>query len=251
MAVSIDTVYQKVLAIANKEQRGYITPQEFNLFANQAQMDIFEQYFYDQNQFLRLPGNDTSYSDMVTNIEEKISIFERYDSRFVAVNNYGDVVLDTLEDLYRIGMVRVDYDSESGFRLAEKLSIKELMTYGASPLTKQTKKRPFYVRYPAKTGSTNKFDRERIKVYPYPKPPTERVLVSYIAKPSKAVWGYVVVGENALYEESSSDNFELHVSEENNLVMKILALAGIAIKDATVYQAASTEETKSIQQQKQ
>ena len=33
--------------------------------------------------------------------------------------------------------------------------------------------------------------------------------------------------------------------------MKILALAGIAIKDATVYQAASTEETKSIQQQKQ
>ena len=68
---------------------------------------------------------------------------------------------------------------------------------------------------------------------------------------NQAVWGYVVVGENALYEESSSDNFELHVSEENNLVMKILALAGIAIKDATVYQAASTEETKSIQQQKQ
>ena len=41
MAVSVDTVYQRVLAIANKEQRGYITPQEFNLFANQAQMDIF------------------------------------------------------------------------------------------------------------------------------------------------------------------------------------------------------------------
>ena len=47
MAVNIDTVYQRVLAFANKEQRGYITPQEFNLFANQAQMEIFEQYFYD------------------------------------------------------------------------------------------------------------------------------------------------------------------------------------------------------------
>ena len=46
--VIIDDVYQKVLAIANKEQRGYITPQEFNLFANQAQMEIFEQYFYDK-----------------------------------------------------------------------------------------------------------------------------------------------------------------------------------------------------------
>ena len=47
MAINIDTIYQRVLAIANKEQRGYITPQEFNLFADQAQMEIFEQYFYD------------------------------------------------------------------------------------------------------------------------------------------------------------------------------------------------------------
>jgi len=44
--INIDKVYQKVLAIANKEQRGYITPQEFNLFADQAQMNIFEQYFF-------------------------------------------------------------------------------------------------------------------------------------------------------------------------------------------------------------
>ena len=61
--ISIDTVYQRVLALANKEQRGYITPQEFNLFANQAQNEIFEQYFYDLNQFRRIPGNETVSSD--------------------------------------------------------------------------------------------------------------------------------------------------------------------------------------------
>ena len=49
MPVNVDTVYQTVQALANKEQRGYLTPQEFNLFANQAQMDIFEQYIYDLN----------------------------------------------------------------------------------------------------------------------------------------------------------------------------------------------------------
>ena len=75
--VNIDTVYQTVLALANKEQRGYITPQEFNLFANQAQMSIFEQYFYDLNQFIRVPGNDTAYSDVVNILEEKISLFEK------------------------------------------------------------------------------------------------------------------------------------------------------------------------------
>jgi hypothetical protein len=76
MAVNINTVYQTVLAIANKEQRGYITPQEFNLFANQAQMETFEQYFYDINQFSRLPGNDTEYSDMLNVLNEKITTFQ-------------------------------------------------------------------------------------------------------------------------------------------------------------------------------
>ena len=73
MSVSVNTVYQKVLAIANKEQRGYITPQEFNLFADQAQKEIFEQYFYDINQFNRVPGNQTEFSDQLYMLEEKIS----------------------------------------------------------------------------------------------------------------------------------------------------------------------------------
>ena len=76
--ISIDNVYQKVLAFANKEQRGYITPQEFNILANQAQMDLFEQYFYDINQFSRIHGNDTEYSDMLNILEEKISFFDLY-----------------------------------------------------------------------------------------------------------------------------------------------------------------------------
>ena len=62
--VNVNTVYQKVLALANKEQRGYITPQEFNLLANQAQLEIFEQYFNDMNNYAsRVPGNKDEYSD--------------------------------------------------------------------------------------------------------------------------------------------------------------------------------------------
>ena len=76
MPVNIDTVYQRVLAIANKEQRGFVTPQEFNLFANQAQMEIFEQYFEELNQQLRLPENDSEYANRVKNLDEKIDIFK-------------------------------------------------------------------------------------------------------------------------------------------------------------------------------
>ena len=45
--ININTVYQKVLVLANKEQRGYITPQEFNLLADKAQMEIINNYFHE------------------------------------------------------------------------------------------------------------------------------------------------------------------------------------------------------------
>ena len=47
MAVSVDTVYKTVLSILNKEQRGYMTPDEFNKIGTQVQLEIFESYFDD------------------------------------------------------------------------------------------------------------------------------------------------------------------------------------------------------------
>ena len=75
--IPIDNVYQQVLALANKEQRGYITPQEFNLLAARAQMSIFEQYFYDQNQADRNLKNSTEFSNVDEMLDEKISVFKR------------------------------------------------------------------------------------------------------------------------------------------------------------------------------
>ncbi|MFT5453380.1 MAG: hypothetical protein ACI9N9_002887, partial [Enterobacterales bacterium] len=101
MAVSIDTVYQRVLAILNKEQRGYVTPQEFNLFANQAQGDIFEQYFYDINQYGRVPGNDTAFSDMLNILNEKINLFETN----AAMTYNASFYWQTPANLYRLGTI--------------------------------------------------------------------------------------------------------------------------------------------------
>lgn len=157
MAVSIDTVYQRVLAIANKEQRGYITPQEYNLFANQAQMSIFEQYFYDISQFDRLPGSEHPYSDMTTLLEEKISIFKKRNQPVTITNQYGDGVLPT--DMYRLGTVlRFALPNVTGSTAAEieEVSDEEYMYYSASPLAAPSKYRPIYIRNSATT----------IKLYP-------------------------------------------------------------------------------------
>ena len=247
MAVSVDTVYQKVLAFANKEQRGYITPQEFNLFADQAQMEIFEQYFYDKNQFGRVPGNSYAYSDIVTNLEEKIQLFERYDHLVDVGNNWGDIDLTTgFPDLYRLGMVRVHYQTEPNFRVAEEIQLNELNKYGDSLLGTWTKTRPVYTRY--SFGNT-----KNLKVYPYPSsdPNIDKVFITYIQKPKKPNWGYVVVNDKPLYNSNTSTDFELHASEESELVYRILAFSGIAIEKPQLTQVAVGLEGAKQQQEKQ
>jgi hypothetical protein len=83
MAISVDTIYQRVLALANKEQRGYITPQEFNLLANQAQMSIFESYFYAKNQRDKAEPNRTNEvdeSDIVELLDRKLAPFQSFEA---------------------------------------------------------------------------------------------------------------------------------------------------------------------------
>ena len=65
----------------------------------------------------------------------------------------------------------------------------------------------------------------------------ERFEVSYYTAPSTPKWGYVVTNEKALYNSGTSTNFQLHASEEENLVSRILMLAGITIQKPEIQQA--------------
>ena len=118
--VNIDTVYQRVLSIANKEQRGYITPQEFNLIANQAQQDIFEQYFYDLDQFKRkqnapavqFKSDETSFSEMIELIQNKLKPFTTLEAvvtgfTFPTVNMNGNPVYRTGNALRNMSPARI------------------------------------------------------------------------------------------------------------------------------------------------
>lgn len=227
MSVSVDTVYQRVLAILNKEQRGYVTPQEFNLFANQAQMDLFEQYFYDINQFGRMHGNDTEFSDMLNILNEKIDIFE-----VTAAMTYAGAHWNPPVDLYRIGTL-IYNDIE-----VERINKNEFLYINASPLLKPTNDRPIFVSSAA-----------GYKVYGAAEL-TTGVTCNYIKRPATVVWGSNTVNGEAQYNSTLSINFPLHESEETELVMKILELAGISTRELQVYQIAAQEEARNTQQEK-
>ena len=314
MAINIDTVYQRVLAISNKEQRGYITPLEFNLMANQAQLDVFNQYFYDLGQFKRLPKYDLEYSDSVAFLEEKMSIFEVFSQTPLSITNNiirldstetgtgtvdgatsssTSVVLDAITNSVLPGMtvtgtgvpsgVKINtvslntpsghttlsltgsasisdnviltfkFDNPEIYRLGnvyytlsgvdyevEEITRKELIQYKLSPLAAPTVKRPVFIR---KTNSGN-----IIEVYP--NTISSDITYNYIRKPAEVSWGYTIINNETLYNSNTAVDFELHESDETVLVIKILALAGVVIKDPSLYQISSQEEVKNVQQEK-
>ena len=218
--INIDTVHQEVLALANKEQRGYITPQEFNLFAEQAQLEIYENYFHDLRIAQLKPKNSTMVADEIDMIIERLSPFVVSGST-ATKDQDSNTTYSVPVDAYTIRSINF---TPSGGTLTEipEVSPHEITYMLGNSLTSPTTKRPVHV----KDNTSN------LKVYPSSF--AETITIDYYKIPTTPNWGYVIVNNKALYNSNSSTDFDLHISEQNNLVMRILELAGISVKDQTL-----------------
>jgi hypothetical protein len=78
----INSVRNTVLSVLNKNNYGYISPSDFNLFALNAQMQIFEEYFDAYNKIINAENTRTAgtdYADVEQPIAETIEGFLRTD----------------------------------------------------------------------------------------------------------------------------------------------------------------------------
>ena len=291
MAINVNTVYKTVLLILNQQQRGYMTPDEFNKVGTQVQLNMFENYMSDLNQQIRVPQNDSEYANRVKNIDEKIDIFKKigtanynstglyftlpyantnpvftqnianngtitYATTYTGTNfdiqwkvtaanvevfNYtfstnaggttfvftgvpaGAMVFEAYDiDFYRLGTVIYNDATE-----VQMMNRNEWYLIKRAPLVAPTTSQPACLY-------------EDFKIYIYPTTITNSVQVSYIKKPSDPIWGYVpgALGQFS-YNEQSSTQFELHPSEQTELILKILMYAGVIIEDPSIIQIAA------------
>jgi hypothetical protein len=297
MAINVDTVYKTVLLILNKEQRGYMTPDEFNKIATQVQLEIFEDYFDNLNQQLRVPDNDSEYADRIKNLDEQLAVFKTigdctyvgnsewelptssgmaiYSYSFTTVNNqttyilgnqltqariqnglvkvyFGGVLQNpsaytiadnniiltaiptsafdvlitvTDNDFYRLGTVIYDDTIEM-----QRVQRNNLLYINKSPLTKPTKKYPLYIY-------------EEGRLYVYPNTITTGISASFVRKPKDVIWNFTATAPSYTYSYSpnTSQQFELMVSEQTNVITRILLYSGVVIKDPQLIQIAASQ----------
>jgi hypothetical protein len=98
----INSVRNTVLSTLNKNNYGYISPADFNLFAKQAQLEVFEEYFTNYNKAItaqntRRSGSD--YADIGQALAETMESF--IESKFLtksSLNNFFTPSLTTTGD---------------------------------------------------------------------------------------------------------------------------------------------------------
>ena len=324
----INTVRATVLSIANKNNFGYITPNDFNLYAKQAQLDIFEDYFYQYNsqivkQNARVSGE--GYADLVKGIVEVIdsfsstkglintgiNLFDLPEDYYLInkVNYYpnvtatgtitfgsiGNTLIDAAANFVTGGQVKsgqlitnttgggvfsggsafvVSVDSETqltissndflsgifggtsysivttkGITEVERVSQNKIFYLNSSPLTSPGLTFPAYV-----LGGANNVDLgNTITVYPDTITTAGTLVSQYIRYPKDPNWTYfnIITGGDPSFDETAADyqDLELPLSDEPNIVNKILQYAGMSIREASLVQFGKAEENEATQQE--
>jgi len=231
----INSVRNAVLSILNKNNYGYISPSDFNLYAKQAQTELYEEYFSSYNKTINMENArmaGTEYADIENNIAEVLESFLRTD--------YLTQVAPTTNEYYFPSLTTTGYNaymiskltcySPTGSRLgeAEKVANARINMLLDSMLTAPTNKYPAYI-----------IEEEKITIYPDTLNTPTSLKCSYFRLPKDPKWTYInLLNGEPSFDPSQPDyqDFELPAEDEYKLITKILEYCGMSIRETEVTQ---------------
>ena len=173
---------------------------------------------------MRVPENDTEYANRVKSIEQKLDVFKTVSSALTKTSGYFEQPTSISPTLFhKLGTVIYKDEKE-----VQRIQRNEYLLVNKSLLTKPTTTHPVYIL-------------EEDKIYVYPSTiDNPDITVSYIKKPKDVVWGYSTgtLGQY-LYASNQSTDFELHPSEQTDIILNILMYAGVVVRDPSIMQTAA------------
>jgi hypothetical protein len=245
----INSVRNTVLSILNKNNYGYISPSDFNLYSKQAQFEVFEEYFSEYNKTITMENarqSGTSYADLRKPIEEAMEVFAVTSTltQVAPATNRFFLPSSTTTgfDYFMINKI-LCYDASVSPRVfkgeAEKVTHTHITMLITSNLTAPTEQYPAYTQeggiltvYPSTINLPNEVDSNYFR---YPKDPK---------------WTYITLANGEpVFDQSQADyqDFEIPLEDEYKLVSKILQYAGMSIREIAAVQFGGAEEQKQSQ----
>ena len=240
----INSIRNTVLSIINKNNYGYISPSDFNLFAKQAQLDLFEDYFYTYNFQINKENarrSGTGYADIKKGLAEVIEFFSvSADLTHIATNTFTvPTAATTGSDYYLIN--KVLFNNGTKLKEMEKVTHTKITMLNNSLLTAPNETFPAYT-----------LEGDVITAYPTTIDANGEVNCQYFRYPKDPKWTYITLASGTpVFDSTQADfqDFELPLSDEPYLVAKILEYAGVSIREDQVYQFGKSEETQNINEE--
>ena len=240
---SVREVYNALNDLANKDERGFVTPTEFNSFAPIAQMNIFNKLFDEltaaENMRRRNidPARDKS---RIKQIKEDLGVFAKTETitktngvfarpddfaRLINVKTGGDILLGVNNSV----MADVIYDEEKLDRVL------------LSTLSAPTVSRPVVLMSDDFEVFPTSVSKIKVRYYKQPEglDPTSNARTVSLPK-----FGFTLSNGKEAYNASTSVDFELPEHYTSELVFELGKLVGVNLRDADVYNYSNAESQK-------
>lgn len=241
--IAINRVRNTVLHLLDKNNRGFISPEKFDSFCYLAQMDIFENLFYQYNKWLSNKSKHftgTEYADIPKNIKEQIDVFSAYST----TSNFTYSTITELwsyngGDLYRNEGISLKNASGKKIYVEEVSKGTELNNLINSKINMPT------VTYPICVKIGNGF-----RVYPTVSAGYSLELL-YIRTPKTPKWTYSNNSGNPLFNAGAADRQDIELDESlfSLFIIKVMSYCGVSIREQDVVAAASNAEVTMDQKQ--
>jgi len=232
---SVYTVYNALKNLANKDQRGFITPAVFNSFAGVAQLNVYNRLFEKMTLTSSVRSRQLAGEREVTPVKQiREDLARFYKEVTISQTSASDQTFLKPSDLGRI----ISAKTFGTFILGQTTSIPIDLIYDEakieyilrSTLSVPTESRP--VALVSNLLEVYPTSIKKIKLRYYKQP--ESVLATTGARyTNPPTFGYL--GSTETYNPSTSYDFELPDHYVSELVLEIAKMIGVNLRDSDVY----------------
>ena len=221
--MTIDEVYRFVKIMANKENRGWIKPTEFNLLATRAQLDLIKDRV----------GNP-SPDGMVNSFRENSQLYDE----LRPVVSYNVVMTPDADGDFA-------FPADYLYFLSARFNNSEVDMVNHGDITSRRKS---FVSPPTEDFPVGIITSQGIRVFTSSggSQDTGAMRLTYIAEPAAPVWAFTTVNNVEMYNVTGSTQLTLPATTHQEIAHRILSYLGVQLRESTIveYGTAKVLETK-------
>ncbi|MCW3111377.1 MAG: hypothetical protein JWQ09_5883 [Segetibacter sp.] len=210
--VNIDELHKITFAIAAKSGAAFPSPDEWNNFANYANVDLYN--YYNDIRKAALLKNKEGHT---INMPSSLKVFVTNEAAIAFTSGVGNIPTDQSSNL----------QLSAGGKSVKKVDYNRREAYLNSTIDTPTVATPIY----CELNST-------MLIYPIT---ITAGLLTYLRTPVTVKWAYTLTSNRPVYDLANSVNSEFQAEEKLKLAARILAYMGIQVRDGQLEQYANNE----------